>query len=57
MCLAGIGNYVHPWQPPLFLAYAVAWLVGGPYLTRWAMRRYAGLPRSKTPTKLREWFQ
>ena len=39
MMLAGIRDYLRPWQLPFFFGFAVIWLVGGMYLTRWALRR------------------
>jgi len=47
MTLATIEGYAHVWQLPLLLLYVCAWLIGGTYLTRWALRRHAGVPRSK----------
>ncbi len=39
MILAGISDYLFPWQLVILGAYVAAWLVGGPYLTRWGLRR------------------
>ncbi len=47
MILAGPIDYLFAWQLPIVLAFLLAWLVGGPYLTRRALTK-AGLPRSKT---------
>lgn len=45
--LAAWTNYLFVWQLPMFGAFAAVWLIGGPYLTRRALGRYADLPRSK----------
>jgi len=47
MTLAGIQSYVFVWQLWFLLAYVCVWMVAGTYLTRWALQRYAELPRSK----------
>ena len=45
--LASVNDYLHLWQLPIFLGFALLWLVGGTYLTSWALRRFSELPRSK----------
>lgn len=45
--LAAFSNYLFAWQLPMFAVFGATWLIGGPYLTRRALARYADLPRSK----------
>ncbi|MHC4715544.1 MAG: hypothetical protein ACYS5V_01105 [Planctomycetota bacterium] len=40
-------GYIRAWQLPLFLLYLCLWLIGGTYVVRWALQRFAELPRSK----------
>jgi hypothetical protein len=40
--LAAMRDYFFLWQLPAFGAFAAAWLIGGPYLTRRALERYTG---------------
>jgi hypothetical protein len=47
MTPAAISSYLHLWQLPVIMLYLLAWVVGGPYLTRWILRKTA-LPRHKT---------
>jgi len=44
LTLAGWRDYLYLWQLPMVLAYFAAWLVGGPFLTRRALRRLTDLP-------------
>ena len=47
MILAGLQDYLFPWQLWVILFYAAAWLIGGTYLMRWALVRMTDLPRRK----------
>lgn len=47
MTLAGPADYLFSWQIPLILLYVAVWLIGGTYLTRWALARMTELPRRK----------
>ncbi|KKL86052.1 hypothetical protein LCGC14_1948580 [marine sediment metagenome] len=47
MMLAGPWDYLYLWQLPLFALYVAAWLIGGPYLMRWALGRFTSLPGRK----------
>lgn len=40
-------DYLRPWQLPLMAAFVVIWLIGGMYLTRWALLKFAALPTRK----------
>ena len=42
--LAGWRDYLYLWQLPMVLAYLAVWLIGGPFLTRRALRRLTDLP-------------
>ena len=47
MMLAGPADYLFSWQIPLILLYVAVWLIGGTYLTHWALARMTELPRRK----------
>ncbi len=34
--LAGIRDYVHPWQLPLIFTFLAGWIIGGGYLLKWS---------------------
>lgn len=47
MILAGLQDYLFPWQLWVILFYIVAWLIGGTYLMRWTLVRTTDLPQRK----------
>ncbi len=48
MILAGIYDYLFPWQLLIFGGYVAAWLIAGPYLTRRGLRRIGMRERHAT---------
>ncbi len=47
MILAGLQDYLFPWQLWVIVFYILAWLIGGTYLMRWTLVRMTDLPRRK----------
>jgi hypothetical protein len=50
MILAGVRDYMFPWQLPFFGLYVLVWLIGGTYLVRWALARMTDLPKRSRGT-------